>query len=62
MFRCVNPIRLDAISKTLSNEVCVKLSEFGLERQNDILHINDWIVCTNLLLQNYHQKKHFILS
>ena len=40
MFRCVNPIRLDAISKTLSNEVCVKLSEFGLERQNDISPIS----------------------
>ena len=37
MFRFFQPLSLDAISKTLSNEECLTLSKFGLERLKVII-------------------------
>ena len=36
MFRFFHPLSLDAISKTLSNEECITLNKYGLERRKGI--------------------------
>ena len=36
-FKCFHTLRSDAISKTLSNEECLTLNEFGLERRKGIV-------------------------
>ena len=41
MFRFFHPISLDAISKTLSDNECVTLNKFGLERRKG-LFTSEW--------------------
>ena len=42
MFRFFHPLSLDAITKTLSNEECVTLNKFGLERRKGIFSY-EWL-------------------
>ena len=64
MFRFFHQLSLDAISKTLSDKECLILNNFKLERRKGIFPYEwfDSMDKLNLIIQNYHQKKHSIPS